>query len=74
VPVTTGGNGEKFSPEISDRALGICKIVMENFLTNATDQLTHFLRDARILRRLLEAVKGILTRADTQWKLGTRDD
>lgn len=74
MPVTIGGTGELFSPELSNKAFEIFQSVMGNVSKHASDQLTRLLPDARILRRVLEAVKGMAPRADAQWKLSMRDD
>jgi hypothetical protein len=74
LPVTVGGTGELFSAELANKAFGIFRGVMEHVSARSTVGLASVLPDERILRRVLEAVKGMAPRADAQWKLSLHDD
>ena len=74
MPVTIGGAGELFSAELADKAFGIFRGVMGNVSAKNSSGLTSVLPDDRILRRVLEFVKGMSPRADAQWKLSLNDE
>jgi len=73
MPVTVGGAGELFSVDLANKAFGIFRGVMEKVSTRSSADLAVVLPDNRILRRVLEAVKGMAPRADAQWKLSLHD-
>lgn len=73
LPVSVGGTGDLFSPDLANRAFGIFRGVLENVAGRNTAALTDALPDARILRRVLESVKGMSPRAGAQWKLNLHD-
>lgn len=74
LPVTVGGTGDLFSPELANKAFGIFRGVLEGVAGKNTATLTGVLPDDRILRRVLESVKGMAPRAGAQWKLNLYDD
>jgi len=74
LPVTVGGMGDLFSPDLANKAFGIFRGVLENVAGRNTAALTGALTDARILRRVLESVKGMAPRAGARWKLNLHDD
>lgn len=74
LPVDVGGTGDLFSPEQANKALGIFREVLENVTSKNAPALSAALPDARILRRVLESVKGMAPRAGAQWKLNLHDD
>lgn len=74
LPVTVGGMGDLFSPELANKAFGIFRGVLENVASQNISALTGALPDARILRRVLESIKGMAPRAGAQWKLNLHDD
>ena len=74
IPVDIGGTGELFSADLAKQAFGIFRGVMEKVSARSSAGLTTILPDNRILRRVLEAVKGMAPRADAQWKLSLHDD
>lgn len=74
LPVTVGGTGDLFSPELANKAFGIFRGILENVASKNTSALTGVLPDDRILRRVLESVKGMAPRAGAQWKLNLHDD
>lgn len=74
MPVTVGGSDELFAAGLADKAFGIFRGVMEHVSARSTVGLASVLPDERILRRLLEAVKGMAPRADASWKLNLYDD
>lgn len=74
LPVSVGGVGDLFSPELANRAYAIFRGVLENVTNRSASGLETTLPDARILRRVLESVKGMAPRAGAQWKLNLQDD
>lgn len=74
LPVTVGGIGDLFSPDLANKAYGIFRGVLENVSGQSTAGLAATLPDDRILRRVLESVKGMAPRAGAQWKLNLHDD
>lgn len=74
MPVTVGGTGELFSADLANKALGIFRGIMEHVSAKNSSGLATVLPDNRILRRILESVKGMSPRADAQWKLSLHDD
>lgn len=74
MPVNIGGAGELFSAELANKAFGIFRGVMEKVSARSSVGLITILPDERILRRVLEVVKGMAPRADAQWKLNLHDD
>lgn len=74
MPVKVGGAGELFSVELASKAFGIFRGVMEYVSARNGTGLTSALPDDRILRRVLEYVKGMSPRADAQWKLSLHDE
>jgi len=74
LPVDVGGTGDLFSPVLANKAFGIFRGVLENVTSKNASALTAALPDARILRRVLESVKGMAPRAGAQWKLNLHDD
>jgi hypothetical protein len=74
LPVSVGGTGDLFSFELANKAFGIFRGVLETVASRDTTALTDALPDARILRRVLESVKGMAPRAGAQWKLNLHDD
>ena len=74
LPVTVGGMGDLFSPDLTNKAFGIFRGVLENVSSRSTAGLATTLPDDRILRRVLESVKGMAPRAGAQWKLDLHDD
>lgn len=73
MPVTVGGAGELFSVDLANKAFGIFRGVMEKVSARSSADLATVLPDNRILRRVLEAIKGMAPRADAQWKLSLHD-
>ncbi len=73
MPVNIGGASDLFSVDLANRAFGIFRDVMEKVSARSSVGLTDILPDERILRRVLEAVKGMAPRADAQWKLSLYD-
>lgn len=74
LPVSVGGPGDLFSSDLANKAFGIFRGVLETVASRNTAALTDALPDARILRRVLESVKGMAPRAGAQWKLNLHDD
>lgn len=74
LPVTIGGAGELFSAELVIKAFNIFRGVMEQVSARCSSGLALALPDDRILRRVLEFVKGMSPRADAKWKLSLHDD
>ena len=74
LPVTVGGIGDLFSPDLANKAFGIFRGVLENVSSRSTAGLATTLPDDRILRRVLESIKGMAPRAGAQWKLKLHDD
>jgi hypothetical protein len=74
MPVHIGCPGELFAAELANKALGIFRGVMEGVSARNRTDLRSVLPDDRIVRRVLEAVKGMAPRADAQWSLGLHDD
>jgi hypothetical protein len=73
VPVTVGGAGDLFIPELVGKAFDIFQKVMASVTAHDAAGITGALPDARIRRRVLEAVKGMAPRADAAWRLTLRD-
>lgn len=73
MPVTVGGAGELLSVDLANKSFGIFRGVMEKVSARSSTGLAAILPDNRILRRVLEAVKGMAPRADAQWKLSLHD-
>ncbi len=73
MPVTVGGTGELFSADLSQKAFDIFRKVMEKVSARCSADMAVDLPDKAILRRVLEAVKGMAPRADAQWKLSLHD-
>jgi hypothetical protein len=73
MPVTVGGAGDLFIPELAEKAFGIFRDVMASVSAHDPIGLSAALPDARIRRRVLEAVKGMAPRADATWRLSLHD-
>jgi hypothetical protein len=73
MPIKIGGTGELFSADLASKAFDIFRGVMEKVSARSSADLTTVLPDNRILRRVLEAVKGMAPRAGAQWKLSLHD-
>lgn len=74
LPVSIGGAGDLFAPDMANKAFGIFRGVLETVAGRDTVALNNVMPDARILRRVLESVKGMAPRAGAQWKLNLHDD
>ena len=70
MPVTVGGAGDLFPPDLANRAFDIFRDVMESVSARSSARLANLLPNERIRRRVLEAVKGMAPRADSQWRIG----
>ena len=73
MPVTVGGAGELFSSDLANKAFEIFRGIMEKVSARSSADLATVLPDNRILRRVLEAIKGMAPRADAQWRLSLHD-
>lgn len=74
LPVTVGGAGDLFTPDLAIKAFGFFRDVLENVTNRNSSGLAAALPDDRIRRRVLESVKGMAPRAGAQWKLNLHDD
>ncbi|MDO9319566.1 MAG: hypothetical protein Q7V56_15395 [Gammaproteobacteria bacterium] len=74
VPVTIGGVGDLFSPELASKVLGIFRTVVASVSSRSRDGLIAALPNERIRRRVLESIKGMAPRAGSRWKLSLHDD
>ncbi len=74
MPVTIGETTELFSMDLTNKAFGIFRGIMERISSRSSTGLASILPDDRILRRVLESVKGMSPRADAPWKLSLHDD
>ena len=74
MPVIVGGAGDLFPPDLANRAYGIFRGVMESVSARSSASLAVLLPNERIRRRVLESVKGMAPRADSQWQLALHDD
>jgi len=74
LPVTVGDTSELFSVDLANKAFGIFRRILENVTIRSAAELASVLPDERILRRVLESVKGMAPKAGAQWSLGLHDD
>jgi hypothetical protein len=73
MPIKVGEMEDALSVELANRAFQIFQSVMGKISARNSADLNSALPDARILRRVLEAVKEMAPRADAQWNLSIRD-
>ena len=74
LPVTVGGAGDLFVPDMANKAFEIFRDVLKSVTSQSATGLSKTLPDERILRRVLESVKGMAPRAGAPWKLALHDD
>ena len=73
VPVEVGARNELFDEAMAKRATQIFEKLMRRISQKSANDLSEVLPDQLILRRVLEAVKGMSPRADATWILELRD-
>jgi hypothetical protein len=73
VPVEVGARNELFDEAMAKRATQIFEKLMRRISQKSANDLFEVLPDQLILRRVLEAVKGMSPRADATWTLELRD-
>ena len=73
VPVEVGARDELYDEDMARRATHIFEQLMRRISQKSAADLSEVLPDQSILRRVLEAVKGMSPRADATWTLELRD-
>jgi hypothetical protein len=73
VPVEVGARTELLDADMAARSIEIFENLMRRISSKDASGLDQVLPDSSILRRILEAVKGMSPRGDAAWSLQIRD-
>lgn len=73
VPVSVGDAVDLSQAEMSQKAMSIFKDVMRQVSSRNADALARMLPDQRLRRRVLESIKGMAPRVESDWTLDFRD-
>jgi len=73
IPIKIGVSDDFLSVDLANKAFGIFRGVMQKISLRRSTDFSDILPDGRIVRRVLEAVKGMAPRADAHWKLTLHD-
>lgn len=74
LPITVGGVGDLFSPQLAKDVLNIFHDVVASVSSHTREGLYSALPNERIRRRVLESIKGMAPKAGARWKLSLHDD
>ena len=74
VPVEVGTRNQLYDEEMAKKATQIFEDLMRRVSSKDPRELTEVLPDQLILRRVLEAIKGMSPRADAGWTLQLQDE
>ena len=73
MPVTVGGSGEMFQPELAQSAYKIFHALMTRVSQHTPSGWSDILPDERILRRILELVRAMAPDAGAGWTVSLHD-